>query len=367
MAAIELMKSNGPFTYGNFELCLWDIANFFSGGNHFTIIDSYSTHWWSNYPTTPKAYSSKRYKGDPIADSDGSRGTLKVWDTLDDLGEAGDFIVIECQTSIHSGLGSSLPKWQAKIEFHNAYAYDISDPTGVIYANSYWQRSGRSRMCPWGGWDLADVTPDFRPAGRPYPASFENRGWQLGHGGSGNDTRWYAVAADGTLITFSRRNQNAYDIMGLGVYMGDCRPIKAGNLPNPRVHLPSGEGSVMPLQGVGNGYVLAEESYVSGAYALMSFVNHLGDVVGEKQWRVPTGWLVHQNGLAVPNGQAINFEIDTYPFVPCPTDVRGVWFDLPFMRKGYGVGAALIANKTWLSTGAGYCVYMPWDGSSTVI
>lgn len=378
--ATEVAFINHPCVYGAFDNYAFDLAAFFSASSHFDIIDSYSTHWWNNYPSIPKTYGPRRYKGDPmVAPQPGDpaeRGPLAVWDSDDDVGE-NDWIVVECKTSIFSGLGVTLPKWQAKIEWHgDSYHYDVSDPTGLIYtkagtgtsSSSYWRRAIRSRISPWGGWDLADVTPDFRPAGKPYPASCENVGWALGHGGSGNDTRSWVVADDGGFLTFSRRNQSAYDIMGLGGYLGDLRPAIPALFPNPRIQLCMGDFSVKYLQGVGDNLVLAEESYTNSALCMPheSDDGSWQSDVGGSGYRVPTGWLIMEGGLAVPNGQSPTFEIDTFPFMPIPTNRRGVTGDIPLMRKGYGVGHTLVANKQWVSTSDGYCVYIKWDGSTVL-
>jgi hypothetical protein len=370
--AVEIVKGTGPATYGSFDPMGYQLAQFFSASDHFDIIDSYSSHWWNNYPATdPKTYGARRYKGDPmVAPSPGDpaeRGSLAVWDSSDDVGEL-DWIVIECKTSIFTGLGTNIPKWQAKIQWHgNSYGWDVSDPNpGGIYANSYWRRAIRSRMSPWGGWDLADVTPDFRPAGKPYPASCENHGWALGHGGSGNSTRWYAVADTGGFLTFNRRNQTAYDLMGLGCYMGDFRPPIPGVHPNSRVFLSSGDFSWNAMQGVGTNRMLSEESYVN-SYGRIQLPEHDDDGTWiASNYRVPTGWLIMENGISVPNGQSSNFELDTFPYMPIPTSRRGVTGDIPMIRKGYGVGYTLVANKQWVSTGPGYGLYLIWDGATSL-
>jgi hypothetical protein len=343
--AVEIHKLNYPFTYGNFYKAALDIAQFFSASTHFDIIDSWS----------PGA---GRYKGDPI--------TGGKWIDTGDTGESSWFVV-ECKTSIHSGLGTTLPKWQAKFQWHDwNYYYDVSDPSGTIYANSYWRRAWRSRFCPWGGWDFADVTPDFRPQGKPYPASSENGGWAMNHGGSGNDTRGYIVIDTGGFLSFHRRNQGAYDLMGLGCYMGDVLPAIAGVWPNPRMHMPMGDFSVVSLVGVGNNVVLAEESYTN-SYGRLDMPDESDDGTWfSGAYRVPTGWLILANGLAVPNGQSPNLEMDTFPFMPIPTSRRGVTGTIPMIRKGYGVGHTLVANKQWVSCGYGYCVFLKWDGATSL-
>lgn len=371
--AVQVLKGNSPAYYGTFEQAGYDLAQFLSASPDFEIIDSYSSHWWSNYPTTPPVYSGRRYKGDPMLQpppgDPAERGSLPVWSNVSDVGELGDWIVVECQSSIHAGLGVTLPKWQCKIAWNGgSYAYDVSDPGDTIYGGtSYWQRAIRSRFCPWGGWDLADSLPDFKPSGRPFPASGNNHGWALGHGGSSNDTRWYCVVDSGYLLTFSRRNQGAFDIMGLGCYIGDMRPTISGRMPNPRVHIASGDFSVKYMQGVENNDACAESSYGSGIP--IEFPDHNEDWVSASSYRLPTGWFCMEGGRGQPNSHSASLEIDTFPFMPAPLtgdDKQRVWFDVPAIRKGRCVGNTLFGNKQRVSTGEGYGLILPWDGSTSL-
>ena len=386
--AVEIYKDSASAIYTNWLSIAWTLANAFSQSAHFDIIDSYTPHWWQNrpwngpLPGTPLAsYIGHRYKGDPIADNEvrpsGSGRPYKVWHDTNDLTRDGGWFVVECKTSIHAGLGVTLPKWQAKVQWGYSYWDDVSDPTGLIYplkpGADYTGRSRRNmcwRFSPWGGWDKADVTPDFRPAGRAYPCSSQNHDQYLGHGGSGNDTRAYTVMGDGYFMRWHRRNINARDAMGLGGFIGDINPALPGTLPNPRCFLGSG-GNIFELKTVGSHRVLCEESFNSGGsnwetsdiIGGVCFPDHNEDLI-EEGFRVPTGWLIMENGLCIPNGQSPNLELDTFPYIPMPLTTKGMWFDVPPIRKGYGVGFTPVANKQWISTGEGYCSYLKWDGST---
>jgi len=380
--SVEIFKSTVPgSSYNDFPAEWFEVASFFSGSTHIKIIDSYSSHWWNNYPTMPQTYGPKRWKGDPIAESDGSRGSLKVWASLDDLGGANDWIVIECQTVLPAltALGYSLPKWQCKIQWTStspAFA-DVSDPTGVKYPLYHgYNRDSFFRFAPWGGWDLADSTPDFNPVVGATHKSTQNRIVDVGHFGSGNDTRNYIVLDNGQLIRWNRRNQGAYDPISLAVVMGDVIPVDRDYMPMPRAFLPNDQIAAS-VDYVGSNHWLCYDAFVSGGtgiykdtqgrFGMNYWDDHLDRI--EEYFRMASIGvrMMALNGASQPSQYGSDLELDLFPYVPTPLNILGAHFSLPGIRYGFGMGFHPINEKQWISMAAGAeSLFVRWDGSSSL-
>jgi len=369
--AIEVYQSQyAGDDYNNWPREAFELASFFSGSSHFTIIDSYTTHWWENRPwdgplPTPYAsYVGHRYKGDPIADTEarpsGSGGPYRVWEDTTDMGSANDWFVIQCETTIHGSYG--LPKWQAKIQWTNSTGFD--DVSGLNYGTEGSTRRFNVRFSPHGGWNLADTNPDFDPAGQSYRSS-QNHMYTFGHGGSGNDTRWILVADDGQLWKMNRRNQSAFDAIYFEGYMGDIVPVApAGDQPVPRVFHWGGADVDYVYT---NGY-LPEDSYVTGpsdTYGGLAFEDESGLWV-EEGFRLPDGQRM-ASYLTQPNRHAADllsqYEIDVLPYYLIGS-TKGMIGTVPLVGRSYMPGFMLIANKQILCTKAGYGVLVKWDGST---
>jgi hypothetical protein len=347
----------------DFEREAFELATFFSNSPHFTIIDSYTSHWWSNRPFNggadpPATYVAHRYKGDPIADTEvrpgGSGGPYKVWEDANDVGAVNNWFVIQCETTIHDGL----PKWQAKIQWQEAPS-GFADVSGLPYGTLVGSQMGW-RFAAKGGWDLADVTPDFVPAGSLYRSS-NNHVMYVGHGGSGQETRWFLVIDNGQLLRFNRRNVGAKEAMFFSGYMGDITPIApAVDQPVPRIFLFGGQCQIATV--VSNAF-LPEDIYItafSEIYGGLCFEDEAGLWV-ETGWTLPDGQRMI-NYLSQPNRHAPTFELDVLPYYVVTSNGKGMLGTIPLIGRGYGPGFMLTANKTILTVASGYCPFFGWDG-----
>ncbi len=352
--AVEVYRSTGHMIYGSFELALFELATFISASAHFNIIDSYSSI-------------TGRYKGDPIADGS--------WISAGSVGEANDWIIIQSVTTIHSGL--SLPAWEAKFQFTNGPGLaDVSDPTGVKYPKAHGRnRSNYVRFSPWGGWDLANSTPDFNPTVTPTPSplpSSANHYFSLSHGGSGADVRWILICTDGQLAFISYKNQGAYEPMNIGLVMGDVLPVSSAHMSNPRAMLVASGNAT--LGGLGPNYWLSESTFTSGSadfstgwpsgIGAVFFDNN--NVLIQQGYRLNSDWVaMGLYGETQPNLHSAS-SLDMFAYIPMPTTKKGQWFSVPMLRKGYGVGYYPVDSGNWLSLSHVYGMYIRWDGTKSL-
>lgn len=391
--AVEVFKSphaNSNYSFASRELLY--LATVFSQSSHFNIIDSFTTHWWQNRPywTAPPdpqnaQFVDHRYKGDPIADTEqrpgGSMQTLPVWEDTNDLDSenANCWFIIECQTE-HPDLAAlgytGLPKWQAKIQIMgNASNFkDPSDPTGVKYpVNHLGNRDTFWRFCPWGGWDLADVTPDFTNHSGPASpqCSSENRRASVGHFGSGDDTRDYLIMDDGYLIRWSRRNEDAMEPMSLSLVLGDVLPVHSPGMPNHMV-MPRAMKSSTSSNPLTSMYwpPLASTTYdfINSDYGIgVTFWDDLVSKVEDTYHMAPAGkYLLDERTSPSPYGTYP--EVDLFPVTVVPYSTPwGPRFTFPGVRVGQGIGIHPVANKQWISTHVSdTCYYIRWDGTSDI-
>lgn len=368
--AIEVYQSTYDGNFINeFDREGLELAQFFSASPHFTIIDSFTTHWWSNRdwdgvdPDPPAVYTTHRHKGDPITDSgtrpSGPGGTYNIWHDLRDVGQTNDWIVIQCETTIHGSYG--LPKWQCKIQWTNSTAFD--DVSGLDYSLEGDIRFVAVRFSPHGGWDLEDVNPDFSPAGQSYSSS-QNHNWYVGHRGSGDDTKWFFVVDDGQLLRFSRRDEKAYDMMNFAGFMGDITPVSGqADQPTPRAIL---TGEQADLTQVGTNTMFPEDIGLGGSDDPdVGFTGNFGfeDETGNwvtSQWTLPDGErLINYNSQ--PNRHASSFELDVIPYFLISA-TKGIVGTCPLIGRAYMPGFMLIASKSLLCWKAGYGLLCKWDG-----
>ena len=343
--AVEVYMSHGrASSYDYLDLEFFDLASFFSASSHFTIIDSYSV-------------TVGRYKGDPIANS--------IWTSRLSISENGSWMVVECQT-YQVGHGS-LPKWQAKIQVQGGGSFvDPSDPTGVKYPKNHGSNSLiASRFAPWGGWDLEDTLPDFNPVAVAHPSSQNH---QCNMSPSANEARWFLICDDGWMLRFSRYHVSTFRPCRFGHFIGDVTPVDFTDWPMPRAMLSSGQIHEDFIPNV-TGDLLCEGSYLSGSgdysttetYKGISFPDHNGNWIQEI-FSVPDGSMMPYAERRNPH--AGGMEIGFFPYIPIPNTTKGTWFSIPGIRKGRGIGATLIYNKTWMCGADDYTVFFPWDGST---
>lgn len=368
----------GTYNYGNIEL--YDMANFFSQSSHFTIIDSYSSHYKTNKGSTPGTYDVKRYKGDPIADYDPSQPGYKYWESSDDVGDDNDWIVVQCETE-HSQLAvmgySGLQKWQCKFQVvgNLKYLADPSDPTGVKYPKNHGvQRILVHRFAPYGGWDLEDTNPDFNPLSPPASGHVSTQNHvEDGGNASARDIRWIQIHHDGSLIRLARYNDQTRQFYQVMCVIGDVIPVDMDHMPMPRCAMGNGNGHSSLMGEDGNGRFLS-----SGT----SSTNNGGDDYeieddaggGIAMWDhneelVESAYTMDQRdhwNYAVVNPHPGSFEIDMFPVMPIPTKTEGYWFTWPYVRKSYTLGTMLYDNKNWMSVGNGFGPLFMWDGSSAI-
>jgi len=326
--------------YNNYPREAFELATFFSNSLNFTIIDSYSSL-------------TGRYKGDPIADAVWTDWTLHIH-------QNNSWFVIQCETSIHVGL----PKWQCKIQWSNNVAFD--DCSLPSYGYDGGTRVFVWRFSPYGGWDLADTNPDFNPTEYPSTISYRsssNMKFYVGHGGSGNDTRWFLIADSGQLLRFNRRNQGAYDAMYYAGYMGDITPVDPVAQVMPRVFFPGGQVSLDYVYT--NGF-LPEDVYTTGwstSYGGLGFENASRDWI-EDGYTIPGGTNM-VNYWSQPNKHAPSFQLDILPyFIISPHDTGCLLGTIPLIGRAYGPGFQLFDSKNWLSIVGAYGPVFKWDGST---
>lgn len=360
MAAVEVYKGSGQI--GNnltIGTDLFQLATFFSASAHFDIIDSFSN-------------SKGRYKGDPIADA--------VWTASSDLNNANEWIIIECQTS-HPMLATmgytGLPKWQCKIQMASSSVSfaDVSDPTGATYPKNH----GVLRVCcvrfaPYGGWDLADTTPDFNPSSPPLSGHVSTQNHKQTQ--YTNVDHWVMICADGHFIRTAWGNSATYKkIWGVCCMVGDIVPIKKDYMPMPRCAHGNGLYSNAVYQAIppGSGLnFLAENNYKTNGvsdYATtdsgdggIAFWDHNEELI-ESGYQSANGyatfWGLNSQLSTTPS-------VDLIPFIPVPWKTGKVkpYFSFPYCRKGVMPGITVLDSKQWLSVGNGYGPFFIWDGST---
>ncbi len=379
---VEVYLGNTQYTaYSDFRWMLYDMAIAFSQSSNFNIIDSYTSYYVDNKDEHDPTHSTYRYKGDPIADNDPDQPYYKVWDTYDDVGTDNSWIVIECITTRHSELG--LPNWQVKFQFagNGLYMDDVSDPTGVKYPkNHHAYRSAVARFAPWGGWDLEDSTPDFNPTGvTPAPSDLSTANHLFGMADNGNIELFYIMCYEGSLLLFNQRHRFALSaglpprILGIGCFIGDVDPLIDDHMPTPRVFMGGTNQRLLNLYDAygwcaeGSTYSgIGDYSETSHGYNGMAFYDN-NNVLRQENYKTYAYRKLcydrphqHHANLQVPD----EIQIELFPYIPMPATTKGVWFSVPVLRKGPGIGHCPINNKQWLSTNNNYTIMIKWDGSS---
>jgi hypothetical protein len=353
--AVEVYKSNYVYSATWFAFNVFDMATFFSQSSHFSVIDSYSPN------STPN-----RYKGDPVADG--------IWNSFADCSQNDIWFIIECITTRHSSLG--LPNWQAKFQFQvsSPGLEDVSDPTGVKYPKNHHVRlHTHVRFAAYGGWDLATSLPDFNPTGGGLPAVKSTQNHRILLHTSPDDSRFYLVCDDGCMLFFSRKNREDFTPFGIGCIIGDVDPVENALMPMPRAFLGAGSGAT--IWTVGTNHWLAEQNFLSntidyatteGGVGVCFYDGSLNLI--QEGFRVPTGtYILGTSGETQPNKYGDPpYGFDFAPFMPIPKTTEGVWFSVPLIRKGYGLGHSIVNSKTWLSSSNKYCLYIKWDGSTDI-
>lgn len=368
--------------YDNFEKQAFELAEAFSRSPHFEIIDSYTNKWWSNRPydgdlidpgpppiyEPPKLVTSKRYKGDPITGTETRGGSFvyPIWyDWTEDIGEYDSWFVVECQTEnpALAAMGfSGLPKWQMKIQwdgrFTGAYA-DVSDPTGVKYPDYHGSdRCMLARMGAFGGWDLADVTPDFDPATPPLPAgvtpSLQNSLFTMGSGAADLRTQ-FVITAKGVVYVISTVSGGGKGFSYVGLIAGDVIPRTVASMPMPRVVY----GNSWGQSGFGReDFLQAPAQYPTNRW--FSYWDWNYDVK-DRLW-----YYGNRRSSLVQAQSSIydGFDIcSSHPITVFPFDQNGMMFELSYMRQAWcSGGGQTTGNKRWLHPGYGWSAIFPWDG-----
>lgn len=316
----------------------WELASFFSGSAHFSIIDSYSSVVG-------------RYTGDPIF------GGSPVWASKSDIGEANDWFIIE---SIGSTAASM--QWQAKIQWTDGTAFD--DPSGEDY--NYEGQTGKLliRFAPHGGWNTTSL--DFEPTGYPtnptYRASPNYQFWLGSYYVA--DNRWYLVADTGQFTRFSRENVSPMFIGNFGGFYGDITPVDPVSQPMPRVAiLPHVQDNSLNQIENGSG-VLTGDNYTAGWDSTGGGVAFQNATYGWSgtAYRQPTGTRLI-NYLTQYNKFDSTPKIDMLPYYVL-SDTHGMIGTLSIIARGFGPGFMLVDNKNWLATRYGYGCIFKWDGST---
>jgi hypothetical protein len=330
----------------------FQLASFFSNSSKFTVIDSYSAL------STPQ-----RYKGDPI--------TNGSWADAGDIDEDNSWFIVQSETWLTSQ-HQALQRWQVKFQCVDTAGFeDPSDPSGTTYT-AYHGATGEIlwRFSPYGGWDLEDTTPDFNPSGGQ--SSFDNISLKCGHGGTGNDTRWYLVAGDGWICKFNRNNEDALEFWFWGGFIGDFYPIDSDCQPMPRCII--GDGPLY-ISGLGDQYGICRN---------VNYADSIG-FVNENLELVKTRFsIAFPYGLSWQLNAYASREKDLFSYIVTPkyepftsmgyTDnyaFNGPIGIIPALAIGRGVGMQPCGDKEWLSTtqaseGASniLSLYFRWDESS---
>jgi hypothetical protein len=344
--------------YPDYEQQAWELANALSASAHFNIIDSYSTVVG-------------RYKGDPVADA--------IWGSVSQVGDVNDWFVIECQTE-NPALGalgySGLPKWQMKFQWDGRFTgnfIDVSDPTGVKYPKFHGEdRCFLGRFAPWGGWDLADTTPDFNPATPPLPSgavpSSDNHSIYLGGGDAPNRTQ-YIVKADGQLIIAATKAEGGNGFIRVGCIAGDVIPRETAVMPNPRAFYGNGIGNDnMSFSGFlaedgnwsNNGGDYDTVNSTDGGWAVWDWNNELVQSMYKTQ-RKSALMYAQANG----NDPATPYRVNvSHPIIVFLEKRKGFIFEIGHCRKMFGVALQATGNKQHLMLDYKWTAAIPWDGTT---
>ena len=343
--------------YPHYPQQTFELASALSASSHFNIIDSYSSV-------------TGRYKGDPIADA--------IWTSSSSLGSNNTWLVFECTTLNPklTALGySGLPNWQMKVQYQTSTTgfADVSDPTGVKYTKFH--DDGRiyvGRFAPWGGWDLADTTPDFNPATPPLPsgavASSDNHSMHLGGGDAPNRTQ-YIVKADGQLIIAATKAEGGHGFIRVSCIAGDVVPRSVNSMPNPRAFYGNGNGNA----NMSYGGVLSEDGSWSNSNGDYDTVN--GEDGGWAFWDwndelVQTKYKTQRRSAlmyAQANGQDVATPYGpnvSHPVIVFPEKRTGYIFEISHCRKMFGVALQATGNKQYLMLDYKWCLVLPWDGAT---
>lgn len=377
--------------YDHFKKQVYEIATAFSRSPHFEIIDSYSDRWWSNKPWDGQQYSwdpylyrpsasytGKRHKGDPIVDTEvrSSGYTYPIWSsygdsawslTHTDIGHYNSWFVVECQTEnpILAAMGfSGLPKWQMKFQWYSSTAHpalqDVSDPTGVKYPDYHDnERIMVTRMGAWGGWDLADVTPDFNPASPPLPAgvtpSTQNSHFTMGSGAADMRTQ-FIITSSGVVNIISTVSSGGKGFVYNGLYAGDVIPRTVVDMPMPRALYGNSWGTSEGFSY--NGFLEADGA--SSGKRFFSFWDYNNELVNRSIYhgsrRSALRW------AAANHPYADYLEKDAHPIIIFPDSRPGMMIELSYMKQGYCSAQQTSHNKNWLHIGPTWGTIFPWDG-----
>lgn len=349
--AVEVYQSVADSSYNIFQNPAhdypqegWEMASFFSASANFAIIDSYS------------AAAGGRYKGDPIT------GGGPMWASKLDVSATNAWFIIE-------SIGSpTSPQWQAKIQWTNNTT-GFADPSGVDYGFEGQTYKVLIRFAPNGGWNLADTNPDFNPTGYPTNPTYRSANNYYFHAGwgTGGPYRWFFVADSGQLLRFSRKNTIPYQVWNWCGYYGDITPIDPTADTMPRVAIPYLTNPTYGYASIGRvqeaDCILSGDSYVNpwASYSGMAFQDRNGDWIETGQM-MPTATHI-LNSLTQYNQFDSIPRLDTLPFYVITTS-HGMLGTLPLCERAYGPGFTLVNSKQYLSTRAGYCLLIKWDGST---
>ena len=345
--AIEVYRANelwdsftGAWNHG----ALFHIAKGVSGSSSWEVIDSYSSL------STPN-----RFKGDPI-----DNGSWTDADT--DVGTDDSWIVIQ-QKNPRTGY----PAMQMKIQGSTATYNDVSG-AGYKWEGTFQFNALALRWSPKGGWDLADVTPDF---GTPTECS-DNRRVAWDGLGSGHDGRWFLVMDDDFIFAIGRKVTGGDYWLQVAFYIADYNPKSTtqDTITNPARLIisrdttgqfdPSGSDATAfatEAQNINNPVGILDEN---GLYAEWPYSCSLMEsfVAPESQ----------------PNEFDSNVAVDMMEILikghtggtPAGPDTRIIG-SLKHIFRGYCLGdGALFDSKQWMCGGADWAIIFPWDGSTAV-
>lgn len=324
----------------NYGIRMFETAQYFSGSTNFNIIDSYSSS------ATPN-----RYNGDPIADG--------KWTSGSDVNNDNSWFVIECITSLHSGL--SIPNWQAKYQWSNVafddcsgLDYDMESDTNVIAL----------RFAAYGGWDLDPSTPDFTgPSGQK---SGKNKKIAPAQGIGVYLLRNIFYEDDGQFMWLMQNGSVGSDQLfyTLTTVIGDFSPIDLDSHPMPRLHI---NGFNDPVTGViATDSWLCEDSHWSNSSPTtwtdtnlgIGYENPSGTWTEEGFKSKTTGIIVNRYSQPAPHRSPLDTTIKPYQICTYSSGPIG---EIPGLGKMYGIGQALFDERNWISLGKGLSLAMKWN------
>lgn len=316
----------------------WELASFFSSSANFSIIDSYSSI-------------AGRYNGDPIT------GGGPAWASKADIGSANGWFVIQSIASPTS------PQWQAKIQWTDEYV-DFDDPSGLDYGFEATRSKVLIRFAAHGGWDLDPTTPDFNPTGYPTNPTYRSGDNYYFHAGlNSQPCRWIIVADVGQMCRISYFNSIPYRSATFCGYYGDITPVDAAEQSMPRVAI---KGFYDPNGSLYN--VENADALLTGDGQIANWNDTEGGVAFEDKDGNWVGTPYMQPGATHIFNAATQYnlhdvlpKLDTVPYYVIST-THGLIGTVPLFERGYGPGFTLVDSLQWLSTRAGYCLLIKWDG-----